>query len=109
MIGYKLFRVRRDGTIGPLFINRKQVITPGVWLSSEDHPTHGYAHRPGWHATTKPYAPHLVTNLASGERRAWYKVELERTAVYNRPESQGGTWVLAGQMKVLEEVKEEVQ
>ena len=28
--GFKLFRLRKDGTIGPLFINRKQVIEMGV-------------------------------------------------------------------------------
>lgn len=29
IIAYKLFRVRKDGTIGPLFINRKLVVVPG--------------------------------------------------------------------------------
>ena len=45
MIGYKLLRVRRDGSLGPLFINRKQRIVPGVLYASEDHPTKGFAHR----------------------------------------------------------------
>jgi hypothetical protein len=51
---YKLFKVRSNGTIGPLFINARQVIEPGVWLPAEDHPTNGFAHRPGWHATLRP-------------------------------------------------------
>ena len=29
---FKLLRMRRDGTIGSLFINRKQVIQLGVWM-----------------------------------------------------------------------------
>lgn len=58
-IGYKLFRRRRNGTLGPLFINRRQVIPVGEWLDAEAHATRGYAYRPGWHATLRPAAPHL--------------------------------------------------
>lgn len=46
---YKLFRVGKDGTIGPLFINRKLVVVPGQWMEAESHPTKGFALRPGWH------------------------------------------------------------
>lgn len=38
MRAYKLFRVRRDGTIGPLFINKKQRIPVGEWMCAEEHP-----------------------------------------------------------------------
>lgn len=44
---FKLLKLRRNGTLCPLFINRKQVISIGKWLPAEDHPTKGYAHRPG--------------------------------------------------------------
>jgi hypothetical protein len=47
MIGYKLFRKRKDGTYGPLFINRSQKILQGETYHAEDHPTKGYAYRPG--------------------------------------------------------------
>lgn len=97
MIGYKLFRVRKDGTLGPLFINKRLVIPMGEWLEAESHPTKGFAYRPGWHATLKPVAPHLST-----KGRVWAKVEIEGTTMYNRPESQGGTWVLAERLKVLD-------
>ena len=33
MIAYKLFRKRKDGTYGPLFINRKQRIHTGETYS----------------------------------------------------------------------------
>ena len=49
MIAYKLLRIRKDGSIGPLFINQKQRVPIGEWLDAEDHPTSGFAHRPGWH------------------------------------------------------------
>lgn len=93
--GYKLFRVRKDGTIGPLFINQRQRIEVGKWMDAEDHPTKGFAHRPGWHATLKPVAPHLST-----KGRVWCRVAMTKTRKFNRPQSQGGTWVLAQKLKV---------
>jgi hypothetical protein len=100
--GYKLFRKDRNGNLHPLFINRRQIITPGVWLKAEDHPTNGYAHRPGWHATTKPEAPHLKEILQTGEKRVWVQVALRGVVEYARPESQGGTWLLADELMVME-------
>ena len=94
--GYKLFRVRKDGTIGPLFINQRQRINVGEWMDAEDHPTKGYAHRPGWHATLEPVAPHLC------ERgRVWCEVRMTGIRRFKRPQSQGGTWVLANRLKVV--------
>lgn len=96
MIAYKLLRKRKNGTLGPLFINRKQVIPIGEWLQSESHPTKGYALRPGWHTTSKPEAPHL-----SMKGRVWMKVEIEDYEKMVRPKSQGGVWWLSKQMKVI--------
>ena len=39
--------------------------------------------------------------LKNGERRVWCKVELDDCELYNRPESQGGSWVLAQRMKLI--------
>lgn len=99
MKAYKLFRVRKDGTIGPLFINRTLRVPMGVWLNAEDHPTKGYAHRPGWHCTLTPHAPHLSKN-----GRQWFEVQITKTKKYERPESQGGTWVLAQRLKVVKKL-----
>jgi hypothetical protein len=98
---YKLFKIRSNGTIGPLFINARQVIELGEWLPAEDHPTNGFAHRPGWHATLLPVAPHLSERPASGPERAWFEVEIGKHRRFNRPQSQGGTWVLAENMRVV--------
>lgn len=95
MIAYKLFRERKDGTLGPLFINRKLRVPIGVELEAEDHPTKGYAHRPGWHCTHKPIAPHL-----SEKDRVWAEVEIEDYTEFKRPITQGGLWYLANRMKV---------
>lgn len=98
--GYKLFR-RHNGELHPLFINRKQIIPVGVWMVAESHPTKGFAVRPGWHATLSPVAPHLKMRLASGEQREWVRVLLRGVTYYARPESQGGQWVLAEELKVI--------
>ncbi len=97
MVGYKLFRQRKDGSLGPLFINARQRIEPGVWYEAGTHPTKGYAVRHGWHAALAPHAPHLSTR-----GRVWAKVALEGVTLYERPLSQGGVWALAERMKVIE-------
>lgn len=99
MKAYKLLRKRKNGTLGPLFINRRQVIPIGKWLNAEPHQTKGYAFRPGWHVTKKPEAPHL-----SMKQRVWYQVEVQDYEEFPRPESQGGTWLVAQKMKVVREV-----
>lgn len=93
---FKLLRKRKDGTLGPLFINARQVIPIGEWLQAEDHPTKGFQHRPGWHVALKPEAPHLST-----KGRVWMEVEVEDYRYFSRPVCQGGVWVLANRMRVL--------
>lgn len=98
MIAYKLFHQRKNATLGPLFIHRKLIIPVGEWLEAENHPTKGYAIRPGWHACPKRHAPHLRQD---GDR-VWCKVELGgRIEEHHRPKSQGGKWLLAQKLKVL--------
>jgi len=99
MTAYKLIRKLKDGSLSPLFINKKSRIPIGVWLEAEEHPTKGFAFRKGWHCTLEPVAPHLST-----KNRVWVEVEIEDTEFYNRPKSQGGTWVLAQRMKVVRQL-----
>lgn len=99
MIAYKLIRKLKDGQLSPLFINKKTRIPIGVWLEAESHPTPGFAFRKGWHCTLEPKAPHLST-----KDRVWVEVEIYDFEYYERPESQGGTWVLAQKMKVIGEL-----
>lgn len=99
MIAYKLIRKLKDGSLSPLFINKNSRIPIGVWLDAEEHPTKGFAFRKGWHCTLEPKAPHLST-----KDRIWVEVEIDDFEYYKRPESQGGTWVLAQRMKVVREL-----
>ena len=97
MIGYKLLSLRKNGTLGPLFINKRQVIKVGEWMIAESHPTNGYAVRPGWHILAEQNAPHL-----SKKNRVWCKVRFHAAKEIIRPASQGGKWYLALYMKVME-------
>lgn len=93
---YKLVRLRKNGTLGPLFINRKQVFHIGEWMEALDVPTKGYAHRPGFHVTRSKNAPHL-----SKKGRVWVSVEVKDFEEIVRPENQGGVWWLAKWMRVV--------
>ena len=59
MIAYKLFLVRKDGTIGSLFMNAKARLPMNQWMVAQYHEKKGFSPRPGWHCTYIPNAPHL--------------------------------------------------
>ena len=96
MIGYKLFRLRKDGSLGPLFINARQKLYVGETYIAEAHRTPGYAFRPGWHICSEMNAPHL-----SKKDRVWAKVKFTNYTSHVRPESQGGLWYTAKNMTIL--------
>jgi hypothetical protein len=98
MKAFKLFRLRKDQTLGPIFINKDQVLEAGVTYRAENHPTPGYAVRPGWHALAKAEAPHL-----SLKGRVWCRVSIADFERFVRPEAQGGIWFLS-QWLTIEEV-----
>ncbi len=97
LIAYKLVRKLKSGKLTPLFINKSQGIELNTWYKSECHPTKGFKVRQGWHCTSTPNAPHL-----SERDRVWVKVEIEDVEEFKRPESQGGLWYLADNIKFLE-------
>lgn len=100
MIAYKLCRKLKNGEIRSLFINKKENLPFNTWIEAESHPTRGFKHRPFWHCTSNPVAPHL-----SMKNRVWIKVEMENFKEFQRPESQGGLWYLAKKIKLLEIIK----
>ena len=71
MKAYKLFRIRKDGSLGSLYINQKFKIPVREWLKAEEHKKRGFAFRPGWHATHSPEAPHIKT-----KGRQWWEVNI---------------------------------
>jgi len=98
---YKLVRKRKDGSLGPLFINCRQRLETGKWMQAECYPTKGYAVRKGWHCTSTPRAPHL-----SSKGRVWVEVRILDFEELRRPESQGGLWYIADKMKVVRVIED---
>lgn len=120
MVVYKKVRVLKDGNYYPLFIDKTKPFRFNEWMKAEFHPTKGFAPRSlgkdedgteigGWHCCFRPEAPHIADQLKSGERRVWMRCLIKgKTATYDRPESQGGTWVLAEYLMPLEIIDVEV-
>ena len=82
--GYKLFEMREDGKLFPLFIGKNEETEMNKWVMAEiieHHP--GFSHRPGWHLGTElPSAPWLMSadgtyKSQRGKRfkRVWCEVE----------------------------------
>ena len=92
---YKLVRVRKNGTLGPLFFDRKLVVPMHEWLTAKALHQKGFAFRPGWHCCSTPVAPHL-----SKTDRVWIQVSIKGAKKHQRPVAQGGLWYTAKQMRV---------
>ncbi len=98
-IGWKLFKLRKNGTLGSLFINARAVLPVGEWMDCEDcHEKKGFAYRPFWHCCYQPLAPHL-----SEKGRVWRRVAMVGVTKMERPEPQGGAWCLVNRIKILED------
>ena len=119
MKAYKLFRQRKDGSLGPLFIDQSLKIELGKVYHAEAKPTKGYAVRPGFHMGHLPSAPHLTE-----KGRLWVECEIpdfEYTPDlfpsafskvgdmkivpaagfyrFKRPSHQGGYWLISGSIR----------
>ena len=99
MIAYKLLRKMKDGSLSPLFINKKSRTPIGLWFDAETHPTKRYKIRKGWNCLSKPDAPHLTY-----KGRIWCEVEIDDYIEIKRPNSQGGLWFLAQRMRIIREL-----
>ena len=96
---YKLFKKRKDGSLGSLFINQLARLEFGKWYDAEtNHTKKGFTYRPGWHCTETKNAPHL-----SEKNRVWCLVEIEDYTELIRPQIQGSKWYLANRMKIIKE------
>lgn len=123
--GYKLFRQLKTqpGKIFPLFVGKGNAIPMGQWLAAEalntDAQRQGLAQRPGWHLGMLPNTQHLTE-----KDRVWAEVEIPADVEYQTeadksptkdiknkipagghyrypvPARQGGTWYIAGSIKV---------
>lgn len=100
MVAFKLVRRLSDGSLSPLFINKKMRLPIGEWMKAELKPTKGYKVRKGWHCTLEPNVPHLST-----KGRVWVMVEVRDFEINERPISQGGKWIIAQEMRILNTIE----
>ena len=96
MKAYKLVKQRKDGSLGSLFVDASRKLPVGLWMPAINHKPKALKERMGWHCLKSPNAPHL-----SKDGRVWVEVECSGAEEINRPECQGGTWLLAKQMKIV--------
>lgn len=91
--GYKLFEMRDDGKLFPLFIGKTKETPVNEWIPAEIVMEHkGFAHRPGWHiGSAIPSAPWLMSadgtyKSQRGKRfkRVWCEVEYVADIDYTR-------------------------
>lgn len=82
--GYKLFEMRDDGKLFPLFIGKTKETPMNEWVMAEIVMEHkGFSHRPGWHLGAQlPSAPWLMgadgtykSQRGKRFRRVWCEVE----------------------------------
>ena len=82
--GYKLFEMRDDGKLFPLFIGKQTETPMNEWVMAEIIMEHnGFAHRPGWHIGAMiPSAAWLMgadgtykSQRGKRFRRVWCEVE----------------------------------
>lgn len=134
--GYKLFESDKSGNLYPLFIDSRNIVPVGKWIPAENHPTKGFAPRPGWHVGLIPDAPWLKKADGSyGSRRfkhgqrVWceveyldeidYQAEAEATkkkcftdripvnGCYVFRECGKGDWIISGGLKVVRILSED--
>lgn len=92
---YKLLKLRKDGSVGSLFMNCRRKLPLNVWLKAESHRTEGFAYRPLWHTVPSKNAPHL-----SKKGRVWAEVSVRGVTEFKKPKYQGGKWLLAKYLKI---------
>lgn len=87
--GYKLFEMDVNGNLYPLFIDKRTVYPVGEWIKAENHPTNGYAIRPGLHVGQICSAPWLMSADGTYKsqrskywKRVWCEVEYNATVDY---------------------------
>lgn len=135
--GFKLFEQDTEGRLYALFIDKKTEMPIGEWIKAENHPTKGFAPRPGIHLGLICSAPWLLSADGTYKsqrskywRRVWAEVEYNATIDYTSVVEQlpkkcfvdkipeGGfykfretgcnrIWIIADQMRITRILSEE--
>ena len=86
---YKLFEMDTQNNLYPLFIDKHTSYPIGEWIYAENHPTKGFAARPGLHCGMICSAPWLMSADGTYKsqrskywKRVWCEVECNVTVDY---------------------------
>ena len=137
MTGYKLFEMRDDKKLFPLFIGKTKETPMNEWVMAEGIPTKGFATRFGWHiGRDLPSAIHLMSHDGTYRsqrgkrfRRVWAEVQycadidyteealktkkkcfdnrLPNNGFYLFKENNNAVWVIADRIRVTKILSEE--
>jgi len=135
--GYKLFEMRDDHKLFPLFIGKTKETPMNEWIIAEGIPTKGFATRFGWHiGKDLPSAVHLMSHDGTYRsqrgkrfRRVWAEVQycadidyteealktkkkcfdnrLPDNGFYLFKENNNAVWIIADRIKVTRILSEE--
>lgn len=135
--GWKLFEMRDDNKLFPLFIGKTKETPINEWIMAEGIPTKGFAPRFGWHiGKDLPSAVHLMSydgtyRSQRGKRfkRVWAEVQycadidyteealrtkkkcftdkLPTNGYYLFKENNNAVWIIADRIKVIRILSEE--
>ena len=135
--GYKLFEMRDDNKLFPLFIGKTKETPMNEWIMAEGIPTKGFAPRFGWHiGKDLPSAVHLMSYDGTYKsqrgkhfRRVWAEVQycadvdyteealrtkkkcftdkLPINGYYLFKENNNAVWIIADRIKVTHILSEE--
>lgn len=104
-IAYKLFKLKKDGTLHPLYVDCQREMPLRQWLKAEagEQTERGkvksklgeLAYRPGFHTTALPLADHIGKRMQNGELcqasdTVWCEVEMLATYDYTDLAQQNG-------------------
>lgn len=137
MNGYKLFEMRDDNKLFPLFIGKTKETPINEWVIAEGIPTKGFAPRYGWHiGKDLPSAVHLMSYDGTYKsqrgkhfRRVWAEVQycadidyteeafktkkkcftnkLPTNGFYLFKENNNAVWIITDRIKVIRILSEE--
>ena len=100
MLMYKVMRVKSDGMLYSINVNRRKPYNIDEWVTAEYILTKHYHDKKGFYGFEKPDVTKYKYKLQRGERRVWVECEVsDYEIVYYAPDQVN--WVIAQKMKII--------
>lgn len=100
MLMYKVMRIKSDGMLYSVNVNRNKPYNIDEWVNAEYILTKHYHDRKGFYGFEKPDSKKYKDKLHRGDRRIWVECEVaDYEIVYNAHDQVN--WVIAQKMKII--------